>query len=236
MTVKGAASTNQGVLVILTRMRAMTMSSDHKVAGLGPGLNWFEVYDWIEPFGRAILGGRYAPAGVSGYLLGLGISFYSGQYGWAANSVNNYELVTADSQVLNVNNDSHADLFWALKGGSGNFGVVIRFDVITHPGPDVYAGTVSYDSNAVKGFLESLEAFVTPGGGIDDAASAILPNVFIDPGSGTVTASAFVFNNENDTSSFDNFTTFKTLTNTAKRRKYKDFIAESVLSGDRNFR
>ena len=123
-----------------------------------------------------------------------------------------------------------------MKGGSGNFGVITRFDVTERVGPDVYAGTGSYDSTEVKGILEYLEAFVTPRGGIDDPALAILPNVFIDPGSGTVTVSAFALKNGNDTSSFDNFTTLKTLTNIAKRRNYDDFIAESVLSGDRSFR
>ena len=236
MTVKGAASTNQGVLVVLTRMREMTMSPSSLVASLGPGLTWLEVYDWIEPFGRAVLGGRYAPVGVSGFLLGGGISFYSGQYGWGANSVKNFELVTASGQILEVNSTSYPDLFWALKGGSGNFGVVTRFDVTTYPGSNVYAGTIEYDSSAITAFIEALEAFVSPGGGIDDPTSAILPNMDIDPSSGTMTANAFVFNNGNNTSSFDNFTSLSTLSSTVQVKKYNDFIAESVSSGNRSFR
>ena len=75
MPVKGAASTNQGVLVVLTKMKEMSMSADHSVASLGPGLTWLEVYDWITQFGKAIPGGRYAPVGVSGLLLGGGNQF-----------------------------------------------------------------------------------------------------------------------------------------------------------------
>jgi len=236
MTVKGAASTNQGVLVVLTKMRAMEMSPDHLIASLGPGLTWFEVYNWVEPFGRAILGGRYAPVGVSGYLLGGGISFYSGQYGWAVNSVRNFQLVTADSKILDVNETSYSDLFWALKGGSGNFGVVTRFDIATHPGPDVYAGTLEVDSSTTTDFIEALEAFVSPGGGINDPASAILPNIVIDPKRGEMTANAFIFNNANNASFFTNFTKLPALSNTAKMRKYNDFVAETVWSGNRSFR
>lgn len=236
MPVKGAASTNQGVLVVLTKMREMSMSADQSIASLGPGLTWFEVYNWIEPFGKAVLGGRYAPVGVSGFLLGGGISFYSGQYGWAASSVSNYELVTADGNILDVNSSSYPDLYWALKGGSGNFGVVTRFDIKTHPGPDVYAGTVTYASSVTPAFMEALEAFVSPGGGIDDPYSAILPNVDIDPMAGVMTANAFIFNNGNNTSTFNNFTGLTTLSNTAKRRPFNDFVAESVPSGNRSFR
>ncbi len=236
MTVKGAASTNQGVLIALTELRETTMNPEQTIASVGPGLTWFDVYNWIEPYGKAVLGGRYAPVGVLGYLLGGGISYYSGQYGWAANSVLSYGLVTADSKILNVSKTSYPDLFWALKGGSGNFGVVTRFDLATYPGLDVYAGTVKYDSSATASFMEALEAFVSPGGGIDDPYSAILPNVFIDPQSGEMTTMAFIFNNANDTSSFKNFTTLTTLINTASRRPYNNFIAESVSSGNRSFR
>ena len=236
MTVKGAASTNQVVLIALTNLRETTMNPEQTIASVGPGLSWFDVYNWIEPYGKAFLGGRYAPVGVSGFLLGGGISYYSGQYGWAANNVLGYELVTADSKILNVGQTSYPDLFWALKGGSVNFGVVTRFDLATYPGLDDYAGTVTYDAFATASFVEALEAFVSPGGGIDDPYSAILPNVDIDPQSGEMTANAFIFNNANDASSFKNFTTLTTLTNTASRSPYNNFITESVSSGNRSFR
>ena len=235
MTVKGAASTNQGVLLALTRFRQMEICSDHSIASIGPGLTWFEVYNWIQQYDRAVLGGRYAPVGVSGHLLGGGISFYSGQYGWAANNIRNYEVVTADSQIINVNATSHKDLFWALKGGSSNFGIVTRFDLITRPGSKVYAGTVEYSPSGVSQLIEALGSFVSLGGGIDDPSTAILPNVVISPGTGVMTANAFIFNNGNQTSSLQSFTDIKTVSNSAKIRNY-DFVAETVWSGNRSFR
>ena len=236
MPVKGAASTNQGVLLVLTRMKGISLNADKSVVSIGPGLSWFEVYNWIESSGRAVLGGRYAPVGVSGFLLGGGISFHSGQYGWGANSVKNYELVTANGKILEVNQASYPDLFWALKGGSANFGVVTRFDVRTHPGGDVYAGAVRYDPSLTSEFSGALENFVSPGGGIDDPESAILPNIAIDPVSGAMAAEAYIFTDGNQTATFNNFTSLKTVTNTAKTRPFNDFVGESVSSGDRSSR
>lgn len=106
----------------------------------------------------------------------------------------NFELVTADSKILKVNDTSHQDLFWALKGGSGDFGIVTRFDVATYPATDVYAGTLDYGAPAVPDFIDALKAIVDPGGGIDDPSSAIFPpNVDIDVSTGTVIATGVHF-------------------------------------------
>ena len=234
MTVKGAASTNQGVLIALTKMRAMSLNNT--TASLGPGLTWFEVYNWIQPYGRTILGGRYAPVGVSGYLLGGGISYYSGQHGWAANSIKNYEIVTADSKVQNANDTHNTDLFWALKGGSNNFGIVTRFDVETYPGHDAYAGTLEFEPTSVQDFVGALRRFVEPGGGIDDPSSAILPNIDISPQTGQHTANAMIFSTNTNTTTFNNLTKLSVQSSTAHIRKFNDFVSESVWSVNRSFR
>lgn len=237
MTVKGAASTNNGVLIALTQMRGISLSGSHQILSIGPGLTWLDVYNWIAPYGRAVVGARYAPVGVSGYLLGGGISFYSGQYGWGANNIRNFQVVTADSQIINANATSNPDLFWALKGGSSNYGIVTRFDLQTQPGPQVYAGVLSYDESATPQALGALESFVSTGGGIDDPASAILPNFFIDPPSGKLTASVIAFNNGNKTSSLRNFTAVPATASTIKLRGFSDFMAETVApTGNRDYR
>lgn len=236
MMVKGAASTNQGVLIVFSRMKRLQLSPDRQMLSIEPGLNWLEVYDFTAPYNRAVVGGRYAPVGVSGLLLGGGISFYSGEYGWGANSVKNYQVVSADGQIIEANGTSHTDLFWALKGGSSNFGVVTRFDLETHPGHLVSAGTLTYDVSNTPQFLKGLGAYVSHGG-INDPTSAILPNIFIDPPSGDVTAAVFAFSNRNNTSSLREFTQMKTTTNTISLRPFKDFIEETVgPSADRTSR
>lgn len=238
MPVKGAASTNQGVLIVMTRMRTLNLSSDKQIASVGPGLRWQDVYEWIGQYGRVVVGGRYPTVGVSGYLLGGGISFLSGQYGWGANNVKNYEIVTADSQILNVNASFHPDLFWALKGGSSNFGIVTRFDLQTFPQGKIYGGTVSYNTSSVPSFLDALENWISPGGGIVDASSAINPNIFLYPNTGVVQGNVAIFRNSNDSApnTLRNFTQLSTLSDTAHVRTYIDFLGEGLAYGNQSLR
>ncbi|KAJ4289874.1 hypothetical protein N0V90_011207 [Kalmusia sp. IMI 367209] len=236
MTVKGAASTSNGVLIVLTKFRELVISADRNTASIGPGITWLEVYQWVQKHDRTIVGGRYGPVGVSGLLLGGGISFHSGQYGWAANSVVAYEVVTADGRILQASKKTNSDLFWALKGGSSNFGIVTRFDVQTHPTGQIYGGIFSWNASNVHQAVDALAAFAAPGGGIDDPKVALLPNIAIDPASGIQSASIFGFYDGVDDTILQNFTN-SALATTAKIRTYADFIAEGSAGGARgNFR
>lgn len=106
-------------------------------------------------------------------------------YGWAANQVVNYEIV------------SNADFFWALKGGSNNFGIVTRFDLRTFFEALVFAGTNTYDTPYYPQFLEALSSYLAPTGGIKDAKSALVPAVFVFPRTG-VQGNAVVFYDDDD--------------------------------------
>ncbi|PVI03626.1 FAD-binding domain-containing protein [Periconia macrospinosa] len=232
MTVKGAASINNGILVALTDLRKLEISSDSEIASLGPGLTWFEVYNWVQKYDRVIVGARYAPVGVSGFLLGGGISFLGPQYGWGANSVVNFEVVTAKGDIIQANKTSNPDLFWALKGGGSNFGIVTRFDVQTHPTGQIYGGTISYDQSNVDVMFRALQAFAEPGGGIDNAKVGMLPNLFINPATGGQTAALSGFFDGPDGSALKNFTE-NFSGSTAKLRTYADFLGESAAAGGR---
>lgn len=232
MTVKGAASISNGVLIVLTNFRELIISADRNIASLGPGLTWLEVYQWAQKYNRAIVGARYGPVGVSGLLLGGGISFHSGQYGWAANSVVGYQVVTADGRIIQANKNTHSDLFWALKGGSSNFGIVTRFDVQTHPTGRIYGGVFSWNASHTHQAVDALAAFVSPGGGIEDPKVAVLPNIGIDPTSGTQSATILGFYDHPDGSILRNFTA-SALSNTAKVRTYAEFMAEGSAGGTR---
>jgi hypothetical protein len=213
----------------------MTISSNSTVASIGPGLRWIDVYQWIHQYNRVVVGARYAPVGVSGFLLGGGISFLSGQYGWGANSMLNYEVVTAEGKIIQVNKTSNSDLFWALKGGSSNFGIVTRFDLQTHPTGQIYGGLMTWNQSAIDGAVNSLAAFAAPGGGIDDPKAALLPNVAIDPASKSQSAAFFAFCNNADAIVLKNFTATASL-NLAKVTTYADFIAGTAGGAAGNFR
>lgn len=112
-----------------------------------------DVYKFLEPKGLIVSGGRLAPIGVPGLLLGGGISFYGNQYGFSCDSVINYEIVLADGSVANANSKENSDLFLALKGGSSNFGIVTRFDVQTYSSPKIWAGFYTVSAEHVTEFI-----------------------------------------------------------------------------------
>jgi FAD/FMN-containing dehydrogenase len=86
-----------------------------------------------------VTGGRDGNVGIGGFLTGGGNSYYAGLYGLACDNVANFEVV-ANGDIINANNKSHSDLWTVLKGGSGNFGIVTRFDMYTFPAHDLWGG------------------------------------------------------------------------------------------------
>ncbi|WP_327090857.1 FAD-binding oxidoreductase [Nonomuraea sp. NBC_01738] len=110
-----------------------------RTASAEPGALWSDVIAAAAPYGLAPLSGTPS-VGVTGYTLGGGAGWLTRLYGYAADSLLAAELVTADGELLTADADSHPDLFWALRGGSGNFGVATRLDFRLYPVERVAAG------------------------------------------------------------------------------------------------
>jgi FAD/FMN-containing dehydrogenase len=108
------------------------------------GAKWRDVIAAAAPHGLAPLNGFAGTVGVSGYILGGGIGWLARQYGAAAGSLRSAEVVTADGRLLQVDDRHHADLFWGLRGGGGNFGIVTSFTFDLYPVKDVFGGFVAY--------------------------------------------------------------------------------------------
>lgn len=108
------------------------------------GAKWRDVITAAHAHGLAPLNGFSATVGVSGYTLGGGIGWLARQYGAAAGSLRSAELVIADGRLLQVNDQTHADLLWGLRGGGGNFGVVTAFEFDLYPVKEVFGGFVVY--------------------------------------------------------------------------------------------
>lgn len=90
-----------------------------------------------------------------------GISYFSGRYGWACDNVNNYEVVLADGSIVNASPTTHADLYWALRGGSGtNFGIVSRFDMASFPQGLLWGGSRYYNISINASLAEAYSRFV----------------------------------------------------------------------------
>lgn len=137
----GASSIQDGITVTFAGMKDIILSNDRKIASVEPGNTWFDVYHQLEPENLAVIGGRVASIGIGGLTLGGGISFYSSQYGWACDNVASFEVVTASGVVVTASPTSHADLYWALRGGGNNFGIVTRFSLATIPQGLMWGGS-----------------------------------------------------------------------------------------------
>jgi hypothetical protein len=152
-----ASNIDHGITIDLSALSNITVSEDRASVWLGPAATWSEVYAALEPHGLTVPGGRVGHVGVGGYVLGGGFSWYANTHGWSCDNVLEFVVVTPDHRILQVNRSAHTDLFWALKGSLGAFGVVtaIRMQTIRNAG--FYGGGVSYDDEALPAVYAGLK-------------------------------------------------------------------------------
>jgi FAD/FMN-containing dehydrogenase len=135
---------DDALLVRTGAMSTVLVDPDRRIARVGPGVRWRDVLRAAAPFGLAPLSGSSPDVGVIGYTLGGGLGWLARRYGLAAESVLRAEVVTADGTVVTADPDRNPDLFWALRGGGGSFGVVTALEFRLHPVSQVYAGALTF--------------------------------------------------------------------------------------------
>lgn len=134
----GFSNIDRGVTIDLSMMNGTAYDTATNIASIQPGGRWKDVYADLEVHGVTVTGGRDGGVGVGGFLLGGGISFFSGREGFGCDSIVNYEVVLADGSVVNANSEENADLWKALKGGTSNFGIITRFDMEAMSSKNMY--------------------------------------------------------------------------------------------------
>ena len=132
------------VLVKTERMRGVEIDPDARTARVEAGVLWAEVSEAAAEHGLAALAGSSPDVGVVGYSLGGGISWLGRRYGLAANSVTAVELVNAEGEIVRADHENESELFWALRGGGGSFGVVTALEFQLYPIAEVYAGVLFF--------------------------------------------------------------------------------------------
>jgi FAD/FMN-containing dehydrogenase len=142
----GYSTVDGGLVLDLSRMRGVWVDPRAKTARAQAGALWADVDRETQAHGLAVPGGQISHTGIAGLTLGGGIGWLSRQYGLTIDSLLSVELVTADGRLVAASATEHPDLFWGLRGGSGNFGVVVSFEYRLHDvGPLVLGGPLLYE-------------------------------------------------------------------------------------------
>ena len=146
--VAGRAVTDGGIMIDLAEMKKIEIDPERRTATAEGGVIWRELNDAAGEHGLAVTGGLISATGIAGYTLGGGLGWLMAKHGLAADNLLAAELVTADGEVLQVNADSEPDLFWALRGGGGNFGVATSLTYQLHPQPTIIGGLIAHPLDA----------------------------------------------------------------------------------------
>ncbi|KAI0260007.1 hypothetical protein BC834DRAFT_832532 [Gloeopeniophorella convolvens] len=156
-------SSTEGVQIAMTRFRDIVTDEAKGSVEVGAGLTWSEVYEKLDAEGKSVVGGRYATVGVAGLTLGGGYAWISSEYGLTVDNVLAYELVLPSGEVTRVTEEDE-DLWFALRGGGNNFGIVTKFVFKLVPQGDIWAAIVviagehlGYANEAISKFLDELE-------------------------------------------------------------------------------
>ncbi|CCG04182.1 FAD-binding oxidoreductase [Blastococcus saxobsidens] len=158
--VAGNAVCDGGLMLDLSGMKALDVDPEKLFAGAGPGLTLGELDRGTQQHGLATPLGIVSATGIAGLTLGGGLGWLNGRYGLACDNLLGAEVVTADGEVLRIRVQEHPDLFWAIRGGGGNFGVVTFFTYRLHPVGPVLAGAITYPWQRVRQVLRVHEELV----------------------------------------------------------------------------
>src|SRR5437763_4403403 len=143
------------------RMTGAEIDADSRRVRVGAAAKWQDVSALASPQGLAGLSGSSAEVGVVGYTLGGGRGWLARKHGLACNSVIAAEVVTADGQLVRADLESEPELFWALRGGGGSFGVVTALEFELHPVPELYAGMFAWPWERTADVLHAWRAWVS---------------------------------------------------------------------------
>lgn len=185
----GAANINGGITVDMRSMNSLALNEDHKVASIGGGAVWSDIYPQIVPYNLTVMGGRISGIAIGGFSTGGkysnadllvvesahstsgGINFLSRREGWSCDNIHGYEVVIASGAIIYATASSYPDLWLALKGGSNNYGIITRFDVATFPQGPMWGGVIAfnYTRSVLDAQAKAFSNFMDPKN-FDDAA------------------------------------------------------------------
>jgi FAD/FMN-containing dehydrogenase len=160
-SVPGFGTVDDGLVIDLSPMRHVLVDPDKRVARVGGGATLGDVDHATYPFGLAVPGGVVSTTGVAGLTLGGGIGYLTRSVGLTIDNLLSADVVLADGRQVTASDYQNEDLFWALRGGGGNFGVVTSFEFQLHEVGDVVAGPLFYEFDDAAAVLQGYRDYIT---------------------------------------------------------------------------
>ncbi|KAH9023865.1 FAD dependent oxidoreductase [Lactarius hengduanensis] len=182
-------SSTSGVQISLARFDTFKVNTEAQTVELGPSLTWDDVFERLTPYGVNVIGGRIPGVGVGGLTLSGGYSFQTSQYGLSLDNVVAFELVQPNGTVTTVTEANH-DLWFALRGGGNNFGIVTKFTFKSFPQGKVWGGAILYAPDQ----LDAVKAATAEFGKVTDPKAALITTFVYTPGG--VSSAALIFYND----------------------------------------
>jgi FAD/FMN-containing dehydrogenase len=156
----GFGTVDDGVVIDFSQMRSVRVDPVARTARADAGVTWGDINAATHAFGLATPGGIISTTGVAGLTLGGGVGYLTRGFGLSIDNLISVDVVTADGQFLVASEDENADLFWALRGGGGNFGVCTSFEYRLHPLKDVYWGPMFYEVEEAQKIFEFYREYI----------------------------------------------------------------------------
>src|SRR5437660_9660667 len=157
--ITGNAVCEGGLMIDLSPMKSVRVDPVKRTARAEPGLTWGEFNRETQAFGLATTGGVVSTTGIAGLTLGGGLGWLMGKHGLTCDNLLSADIVTADGEFLTASAERNPDLFWGLRGGGGNFGIVTSFEYQLHPVGPVLAGMVIHPISEAKAVLRFYRDF-----------------------------------------------------------------------------
>ena len=159
--VAGAAICDGGLMIDLSLMKGIHVDSWRRTARAQAGVTWGDLDHETQAFGLATPGGVVSTTGIAGLTLGGGLGWLRSKHGLACDNLISVDIVTASGELVRASSDDNSELFWGIRGGGGNFGIVTSFEYRLHPvGPQVMMAVVMYPAEDAPKVLPAWRDFV----------------------------------------------------------------------------
>ncbi|KAL5498844.1 hypothetical protein ACEPAH_2199 [Sanghuangporus vaninii] len=222
-------SSTPGVQISMSRFNQLSYDDNRGTVTIGVGLTWDEVYSQLEPLGVMVVGGRVPGVGVGGLSLGGGYSWKTDQYGLTIDTIVSHNIVLPSGQQVVTSNSSYSDLFFGLKGGLNNFGIVTNITYEAHPQTLVYGGSILYSPDETDAVNAAISDFSLN----NTDPKAQIANIYTSA-AGQFSTTVILFYDAPTLPSgvYDAFFSIPNLYSDIKARTYADFV---VTTGTYDF-